>query len=90
MDPAGVMPPYAYGKDVLIGYAEHSRARMRSKLGALTDEGAGRRCGVERVELTVGGLLLYDLRHVQHHAAQLNLLLRQAGCEPPRWVARSR
>jgi uncharacterized damage-inducible protein DinB len=31
-------------------------------------------------------LLLYNLRHVQHHTAQLNLLIRQAGGEPAPWV----
>jgi len=29
---------------------------------------------------------LYNLRHVQHHAGQLQLLLRRAGVTPPRWV----
>src|SRR5687767_7015822 len=33
--------------------------------------------------------LLYNMRHVQHHAAQLNLLLRQATNSAPDWVART-
>jgi uncharacterized damage-inducible protein DinB len=32
-------------------------------------------------------LLLYNLRHVQHHAGQLHLLLRQTTDDAPRWVA---
>jgi uncharacterized damage-inducible protein DinB len=32
-------------------------------------------------------LLLYNMRHVQHHTAQLNLLLRQRGIIPPNWVS---
>lgn len=35
----------------------------------------------------LAGLLLYNMRHVQHGVAQLNLVLRQAGHAPPRWVA---
>ena len=31
-------------------------------------------------------ILLYNMRHVQHHAAQLNLLLRQAINDAPEWV----
>jgi hypothetical protein len=35
-------------------------------------------------------MLLYNLRHVQHHAAQLNLILRQTVDAAPRWVGRTR
>jgi len=34
--------------------------------------------------------LLYKMRHVQHHTAQLNLLIRQAtNSDAPRWVGRT-
>jgi uncharacterized damage-inducible protein DinB len=39
--------------------------------------------------MSVAELLLYNLRHVQHHAAQLNLMLRQTTGAAPRWVARA-
>jgi len=32
-------------------------------------------------------ILLYNLKHVQHHAGQLNLLLRQETGEAANWVA---
>src|SRR5215831_6856279 len=35
-------------------------------------------------------LLLYRMRHDQHHVAQLNLLLRQSVDSAPAWVATSR
>jgi uncharacterized damage-inducible protein DinB len=35
-------------------------------------------------------LLLYNMRHVQHHAAQLNLILRQKTESAPGWVARAK
>jgi uncharacterized damage-inducible protein DinB len=36
-----------------------------------------------------GELLLYNMRHVQHHAAQLNMLLRQrTNSAAPRWVSK--
>lgn len=31
-------------------------------------------------------ILLYNMRHVQHHAAQLNLKLRQGMNDAPIWV----
>jgi hypothetical protein len=36
----------------------------------------------------VGELVLYNLRHVQHHAAQLNLILRQVVDAAPGWVSK--
>ena len=34
-------------------------------------------------------ILFYNMRHVQHHAAQLNLLLRQKISRSPEWVFRA-
>lgn len=34
-------------------------------------------------------ILIYNMRHIQHHAAQLNLLLRQNVQNAPDWVFRS-
>ena len=40
-------------------------------------------------DMSVLELALYNLRHIQHHTAQLNLLLRQrTGEAAPRWVGR--
>ena len=90
LDPAGVMPEQPYTKDQLLMYVAHGRNRCRAAIHALTDASAAERCGFEQRDVTRGELLLYNLRHVQHHAAQLNLLLRQAGAEPPRWVTKAR
>lgn len=89
MDPAGVLPPRVHTRPELLEYLRHVRARLRAVFAELTDEGAARPCGYPRREGSVLELHLYNLRHVQHHAAQLNLLLRQAGHEPPRWVSRA-
>ncbi len=35
---------------------------------------------------TKGELLLYHMRHVQHHAGQLNLILSRQTGSAPRWV----
>jgi uncharacterized damage-inducible protein DinB len=34
-------------------------------------------------------LSFYNMRHVQHHTAQLNLLLRQTIADAPKWVGRA-
>lgn len=38
------------------------------------------------MHFSVLDILLYNLRHVQHHTGQFNLLLRQMGVAPPDWV----
>jgi len=42
------------------------------------------------LKLSVAELLLDNMRHVQHHAAQLNLVLRQKTGSAPKWVTASR
>lgn len=45
-------------------------------------------CPIPYRAMSNGELLLYNMRHVQHHAAQLNMLLRQATDSAPRWVSK--
>jgi uncharacterized damage-inducible protein DinB len=45
-------------------------------------------CPFEYRAMSNGELLLYNMRHVQHHAAQLNLLLRQKTDSAPNWVSK--
>jgi uncharacterized damage-inducible protein DinB len=55
----------------------------------MTEEKANRRCGFEWLDLSVAETLLYNMRHVQHHAGQLNLILRQKIDSAPRWVRKT-
>src|SRR5258706_15426394 len=71
------------------GLLAHGREKTRAIIGAMTSELAAQPCGAERPGLTVGELVLYNLRHVQHHAAQLNLILRQTVDSAPRWEAKA-
>ena len=89
LDPSGRLPERAYTKDELRAYLAHGRAKCRATVEALTDESARRRCAFGWVEMSFAELLLYNLRHVQHHAAQLNLILRREVGAAPGWVARA-
>jgi hypothetical protein len=86
MDPAGVYPERAYAKSELLGYLVHGRDKLRLALRSLDDARAAARCAIAAREMSVFELRLYDMRHVQHHTAQLNLLLRQRTDSAPRWV----
>ncbi|HEY1013754.1 MAG TPA: DinB family protein [Herpetosiphonaceae bacterium] len=76
--------PRVYRRDELLGYLAHCRRRCQETIEALTPESAGRICRFAWGELPFGELLLYTMRHVQEHAAQLHLFLSQrAEREPP-------
>jgi hypothetical protein len=89
MDPAGLLPERVYTKQELRTYLEHGRKKCRTAIGALTDEKMRQRCGFEWLDISVAEALLYNMRHVQHHAAQLNLILRQTTDSAPRWVRKT-
>ncbi len=84
-----VMPERVYTKAELLAYVEHGRRKCRETIAALTEETARERAGFDWLGLTRAEMLLYNLRHVQHHAAQLNLILRQVTDSAPRWVGRA-
>lgn len=90
LDPAGVLPERAYTKDELVAYLAHGREKCRAFIEALTDDAARERCGFEGRDMSVAELLLYNMRHVQHHVGQLNLMLRQKVDDAPRWVAQAK
>ncbi|MGB5106622.1 MAG: DinB family protein [Candidatus Zixiibacteriota bacterium] len=90
LDPAGVLPPRVYTKDELLKYLDHARQKCRKAILAMTEESANRDCGSKRPGLTNLELLLYSLRHVQHHTAQLNLILRQSIDSAPGWVGKTK
>ena len=80
--------PRVYTRDELLGYLEYCRHRCHDTIGAMSAEQAQRVCSFGWGELPFAELQLYNLRHVQEHAAQLSLFLGQAG-KPARWVSRT-
>lgn len=90
LDPAGLLPERPYTKDELHAYLEHGRHKCRATIEDLTDEKARQRCKFPWGEVSFAELLLDNMRHVQHHAAQLNLILRQKTDSAPGWVAKTK
>ena len=90
LDPAGIIPERPYTRDELQAYLDHCREKCRTTLGNLTDEQANRHCAFPWGEVSFAELQVYNMRHVQHGAAQLNLILRQKTDSAPGWVARTR
>lgn len=83
------MPERVYTKPELLEYIDACRKKCFDVIMMLTEESALKHWTNEYRSYPMAEMLLYNMRHVQHHAAQLNLLLRQNGVEPPRWVSRA-
>jgi hypothetical protein len=90
LDPAGLLPERVYTRDELLTYLEYSRRKCQVTIAALTDEQARRHCRFSWGEVSFAGLLLDNMRHVQEHAAQLNMFLGQKIGSEPGWVAQEK
>ena len=85
----GCVPPErAYRKDELLGYLEHCRKKLDAVMAGMTEAWVASPCPFDYRAMSNGELLLYNMRHVQHHAAQLNMRLRQETDSAPKWVSK--
>jgi len=82
--------PRTYARKELLGYLETCRRRCRETIFAVTNEQANRLCRFAWGEVPFGELLLYTLRHVQEHGAQLRMFLGQQAGKSTDWESRSR
>jgi hypothetical protein len=86
----GTMPERTYGKEELLSYLRHCRIKCRNLIADMTDEIARANWKKKDKDFSVLEVWLYNMRHVQHHAAQLNLLLRQEIDDAPPWVSQTK
>ena len=89
LDDRGLLPERVFTKEELLEYLEHGRNKCRTTIAMMTEEQANKRSGFSWLDIPVAELLLYNMRHVQHHTAQLNTLLRQNVDSAPRWVRKT-
>jgi hypothetical protein len=90
LDPSGLMPDRVYSQAELLAYLDRGRNKCRKVIMALTEDNAHRPSVFRQGQLTEAELLMYNMRHVQHHAAQLNLILRQTIDSAPNWVGKTK
>lgn len=80
LDPAGVPPDRIYTREELHAYLLATRQKCHVLLSTLTDEQADRIVAypwAQERTISFLELQLYNMRHVQEHAAQLSLFLGQ-------------
>jgi hypothetical protein len=87
-----LVPDMIYSKKELLDYLQANREKCNKVIAGLTAEKLeGRWIEVEgNRNYSVLEILLYNMRHVQHHAAQLNLILRQGIDNAPQWISRAK
>lgn len=87
----GDEPPQGiFSKAEILDYLLFCKNKLEQLLADLTGETAESRWINESktMDFSVMEILLYNLRHVQHHVGQLNLMLRQQVDDAPPWVFR--
>lgn len=95
IDSVAALPAQPYTQDELRAYLASMRQKCQTTLVALTDEQARRPVAYpwsDGQPISFLELQLYNMRHVQEHAAQLSLFLGQHGIPGAdlAWVARAK
>ncbi|MEO8664240.1 MAG: DinB family protein [Ignavibacteria bacterium] len=89
-NPDGEMPERTYTKDELLKYLAHCRNKCHDLIAGLNDENFNRRFISQYKNYSLLEMLIYNLRHVQHHVGQLNMLLRQGADIGSGWVSQTK
>jgi len=90
LDPAGLLPQRPYTQAELQSYLAHCRRKCQATIEALSAERAAQLCIFGWREMSFAELLLYNMRHVQEHGAQLSLFLGQQRGLAAGWVAKAK
>lgn len=86
----GALPDEPYTQVAVLNYLNDCRQKVDRTIESLTDEKAYQVCVFEWMEPTFLELQLYSMRHIQEHAAQLNLILGQHGVTGQDWIPKAR
>lgn len=80
-------PPKAiYTRSFINDYLNHCREKASQVIAQETEESLSKRPGFDWHEVSRAELHFYNIRHIQHHAAQMSLRLRLDTGEGVDWV----
>ncbi len=79
-------PTALYDKASIKKYLEHCRNKASAVIASETAETLSARSGFERLEFSRAEVHVYNIRHIQHHAAQLSLRLRLDANQDIPWI----
>jgi hypothetical protein len=86
LDMDSALPDRVYTKRELQTYLDYARRKCRAKIAGLADENELQQVRQNWRVKTVAELMLYNMRHVQEHAVQLNTFIGQKTGSAPGWV----
>jgi len=89
-----IVPDKIYSKEELIDYINKSRLKCKTLIESLSDNEKLNNRFTEGnqegdMDYPILEILLYNLRHTQHHIGQLNLIMRQDLHKHMEWVFRA-
>ena len=67
-----------------LNYLAHGREKCRQRISSMTEEEANQCCGFHWLDISNTEILLYNMRHVQYHAAQSHLMMSMKVGSAPR------
>lgn len=79
-------PNKTYDREFIELYLEHCRDKARVVVAAFTEDKLKTKAGFSWIEGTAAEVHVYNIRHIQHHAAQLSLRLRLDSIADVPWV----
>ena len=74
-------PEHEYERSWVKLYVQHCRDKATNVINAETSETLVQEVSFDWLDITRAEMHIYNLRHIEHHAAQLILRLRQQGVE---------
>ena len=83
----GEVLPRIYTRQELLDYLQDCRQKCQETIEAMSTEQANHLCRFPWGEIPFAELQLYNLRHVQEHAAQLHLFIGQQAGKASEWTA---
>ena len=83
-DPAGAKPPRVYTQEELLHYLNYCRALA---IATLPTKNLEQRFINAYRDYSQFEIIVYNIKHVQHHVGMLTLLLRQKCNATPGWVS---
>lgn len=86
LPPGAQLPQTIYTRNQVLGYLEQCRMHCAKVVADLDERSLAQASGFEWLPFSRSELMLYNLRHVQHHAGQLGLLLRRRTGIENRWI----
>lgn len=78
-------PETQYTREFILTYFEHCVGKMREVIRKATEAHLQSGSGFGWIKGTVAEVHVYNIRHIQHHAAQLSLRLRLDGHAEIAW-----